>query len=297
MPEDFDTTPKSIGLTFSTSIEYEDLLQGFFLMHSTLEGMEETADGLLTYFIPIPEFDDQFRAELTEMLGSQPKGAITLTAAKPLEIRDWNAEWEQSIEPILISKELVITPSWKIEDAKMLGAEHLMIIDPKMSFGTGHHETTRLCIRAMGQIPLAGKTVLDIGTGSGVLALFALMRGAKSTVGIDTDSWSTMNAEENRGLNGFATHDLDIRQGELANTVRPDELFDVILGNIHRNILVSIADEIAAHVKPNTYLILSGLLIYDAEEVIKVYQSAGFRLDEQLQENEWIALLLTYAPN
>jgi ribosomal protein L11 methyltransferase len=278
-------------LTFRVSMEFEDQLQGFMMMNATVEGIEEVADGSIRYSIPLEELTDELLGRIAT-LAEGSHGEMQLLGTEAMEVRDWNAEWEASIEPLRITDDLVISPSWKLDEAKQLGAKHLMIVDPKMSFGTGHHETTRLCLRAVDAMDIRGKSVLDIGTGSGVLAMYALMKGAKNAVGIDTDVWSIENAEENRAKNNFTKSQFDIRAGELQVSVGSEELFDLIFANIHRNVLLAIPQAIRSHLKPQGIAILSGLLIYDAPEVLAAFEASGFTLDEQLQENEWVALRL-----
>ena len=289
MPE---TAPKHLVLLFDVSVALEDDLSGYLMMNFTVEGVEEAADGSMKYFIPIEEWTLDTQGRLDAFLASLPKGEVKFQGTDELEERDWNAEWEASIEPQQITEKLVVTPSWKMEDALAMSYKHLITIDPKMSFGTGHHETTRLCLKASEQIDVAGKTVLDIGTGSGLLAIYALKRGAKHAIGIDTDHWSFENATENRALNGIDVSQLDIRLGELSATVTSDERFDVIFANIHRNVLLAIAPEIHAHANPGATIILSGLLIYDADEIAATYAAAGMKCVNRLQENEWVALIL-----
>ncbi len=292
MPE---ATPLHVVLTFRASVDHEEDLSGFLLMNTTVEGVEETGDGFMKYFIPHTEWGDSLQADLHTFIATLPKGEVEFLGVEDLEERDWNAEWESSIEPQQVTDSLVITPTWKLDDAKAMSYEHLILVDPKMSFGTGHHETTRLCLRAAEKLDLAGKSMLDVGTGSGVLAIYALMRGASHGIGIDTDHWSFENATENRALNGFSAEQLDLRLGDLATTVTATERFDIIFANIHRNILMEIAPEILAHANRPCSIVLSGLLIYDAEEVTARYESLGMKCVERLQENEWIALILQAA--
>jgi ribosomal protein L11 methyltransferase len=231
-------------------------------------------------------------SELEEFVATLPEKEIRFLESEEIEEKDWNAAWEAEIEPVKISDELVIAPSWKLDDAKKLNLKHLIIIDPKMSFGTGHHETTRLCLKAIEDLDCSWKSVLDIGTGTGALAMYALLRGAEYAVGIDTDEWSFKNVVENRERNSFSEKQFDVRHGDLAATVKANEHFDIILANIHRNILLTIVIEIKTRHKPGGRLILSGILEYDAEEVLRAYTKAGYILIEQMHENGWIALHL-----
>jgi len=280
------------ALKFHAPIEMEDALQGFMLTHTTVEGIEEAADGSIFYFIPREEWSDDLESEITTFLSHYADSEFL--GSELIEERDWNAEWESSITPQRVTDALVITPSWKKEESQSLGAEHLIVIDPKMSFGTGHHETTRLCLRAIESLDVRDTTVLDIGTGSGVLAIYALLRGARHAVAIDTDQWSIENALENRALNNIAERDLEIRMGTVSSAMKPEERFDTILANIHRNVLIEIANEIAAHCNERTSVVLSGLLIYDVEEVRGVYESLGFHFVREIRENEWACLIYEY---
>jgi ribosomal protein L11 methyltransferase len=281
-----------VSLSFEVSLEFEEILKGYFLMNFDVQGFEESSTGLLTVYLNIGEWSEQKSIALKEFLSSLPKKEVRFTGSEEIEEKDWNAAWEAEIEPVKISDQLVITPSWKVDSAKQLHAEHLLIIDPKMSFGTGHHETTRLCLKMLEHINCKGKSILDIGTGTGALAMYALLRGAKYAVGIDTDEWSYKNAIENRERNSLSRDQFDIRQGDLSSTVRKEELFHIILANIHRNILLSLCHEIRSHHNKEGQLILSGILEYDADEVLAAYQKIGYTLIERVQENEWIALHL-----
>ena len=125
-----------------------------------------------------------------------------------------------------------------------------------------------------------------------MLALYALQRGARSAVGLDTDPWSIDNAVENRALNHVPAEQLEIRAGTLAETVPPTEHYDLIFANIHRNVLIEIAPEILERAAPGATIILSGLLIYDAAEVRAAFERTGFTFVRELTENEWACLVL-----
>jgi ribosomal protein L11 methyltransferase len=279
-----------IALEFSADLQHVDALQGFFLMNSELGGVQENDDGTVTFFIPVSEWNPRLEDSLTEFC-SQNEG-IEFLGSEKIEDRDWNAEWEASIGVQWITGELVITPSWRIDEAKALSPKYLIVIDPKMSFGTGHHETTRLCLRAIETIEMDGKTLLDIGTGTGILAIYSLQRGAMNAIGVDTDSWSIENSIANRSLNNIPESRLEIRKGTIEIAIDSEEKFDVILANIHRNVLIEMASQIRSHLIINGMLILAGILIYDSEEVRAAYEALGFNLIRETQENEWACLTL-----
>ena len=285
---------RHIALKFQAPIDMEEQLQGFMMMHATINGIEEAADGSIVYYIPGEEWSRALDREIQEFLALYPEASFL--GFEEIEERDWNAEWEASITPQRITEALVITPSWKLQEARALTSKYLITIDPKMSFGTGHHETTRLCLTAIETLDIGGQQVLDIGTGSGILAIYALERGARHAVGIDTDHWSIENVRENRTLNGLSEHELEIRQGTLGSSVRPEEYFDLVLANIHRNVLLDIAGDIRAHCSDGCSIILSGLLIYDMDEVRSAYEADGFTFVRDFQENEWSCLMFEFSP-
>jgi ribosomal protein L11 methyltransferase len=281
---------ESLVLTFRVGLEDEDDLTGMLLVAVDVQGTEERADGMLDVYISAEDWTEELQQRISEF--SLDRKSVELVEVKPLEVKDWNAEWEASIEPVKVTEQVVITPSWKLEQSKELRAKYTIVIDPKMSFGTGHHETTRLCMRAIETLDVAERTVLDIGTGSGVLAFYALMRGATRAVAIDTDQWSIDNVKENQELNEIGDEIFDLRKGELEQSVRKDEVFSLVLANIHRNVLMAISAGIADRITPNGHIILSGLLIYDANDVRVEYERAGFLFIQQLQENEWVAIVM-----
>jgi exopolyphosphatase/guanosine-5'-triphosphate,3'-diphosphate pyrophosphatase len=275
------------ALTIAVPLDHEEDVKGFLLVNHEVEGFEEEPGGGMVVYIT-DEWSEEKHNELTSALSAL---GAKLVHVETVENKDWNAEWEASIEPVQITDSLVIAPSWKLEEAKALGTEHLIVIDPKMSFGTGHHETTRLCLQLLETIDCSGKTVLDVGTGTGALAMYALMRGAAHAVGIDTDDWSYQNARENRSLNKITPDQFDIRFGDLAKTVEPAERFDIVIANIHRNVLLPLAPHLFTHVHKGGSLILSGILTYDVDEVRDAYLGAGFVFSLSKQEHEWVALM------
>src|SRR5437016_5506636 len=141
-----------VALTFDVPFEKEEILNGYFLANYDVQGFEENEKGNIVVYVP---FDPSDPLDLSQFLSSEKE--IKLLKRETLEDKDWNAAWEAQIEPLQVTSELVITPSWKVEEAKKIGAKCFLIIDPKMSFGTGHHETTRLCLKALEHLDCNGK--------------------------------------------------------------------------------------------------------------------------------------------
>ena len=204
-----------------------------------------------------------------------------------VEDKNWNEEWEKSVRVIEVSDKLVIKPTFKDYEAKP--GQIIITIDPKMSFGTGEHQTTKLVLQFLEIIVDVGIKVLDVGSGTGVLAIAAVKLGAASAIGVDNDEWCYNNGQENCGLNAV-DNEVDIRLGEIKDI--PENNFDLITANIQKNILLEIAEDIKCRLKSGGLLILSGLLYNDEEDIVKKYSSLNFKMLEKKSLDEWIAVKL-----
>jgi ribosomal protein L11 methyltransferase len=204
-----------------------------------------------------------------------------------VEEKNWNEEWEKSVRVIEVTDKLVIKPTFKDYEAKP--GQIIITIDPKMSFGTGEHQTTKLVMQFLETNVNKGIKVLDVGSGTGVLAIASVKLGAESAIAIDIDEWCYGNGMENCKLN-FVEKEVDVRLGEIKNITENN--FDLITANIQKNILLNIAEEIQKRLKPGGLLILSGLLFNDEEDIVKKYSSLNFEMIEKKILDEWIALKL-----
>ncbi len=201
-----------------------------------------------------------------------------------IQHKNWNEEWEQSIQPIQVSERFVIAPSWNKgkNDTKTV-----IIIDPKMTFGTGYHETTRLMIRLMENYITKDSNVLDVGTGTGILAIVAAKMGAKQVVAIDIDEWSLDNGLENIQKNGVENN-IEIRIGSLE--VIPESNFDFILANIFRNTILDLLDAMLQKLSGKGRIFFSGLLTADQPIIEHALIERNFKIISLLKENDWIAI-------
>ena len=210
-----------------------------------------------------------------------PPPAITVSTVVP---QNWNRSWEETIRPIRVTSRIVIAPTWHPFRG---GPDDIVLtIDPKMSFGTGYHETTRLMLVLLEKHCLPGVRVLDAGTGTGVLAIAAVKLGAASAIGFDTDEWSFANAVENTRLNGVPGS-VTIRQGDLASV--PESGFDLIVANIQKNVIEEMLPGLVSRLARPGTIILSGLLAGDREEMAALIAAAGLTLRDEIAEGEWIA--------
>ena len=206
-----------------------------------------------------------------------------------IEEKNWNEEWEKSREVIRISNRLIIKPTFKEYFANP--GEIVLTIDPKMSFGTGEHQTTKMVLRLLENFIKPGMKVLDVGSGTGILAIAAIKLGAASVIANDIDEWSYNNSIENSELNHTAGK-IDFRICTI-NEIEEDN-FNIIIANIQKTILIEICNDIKARIKPGGILILSGLLYVDEEDILHIYNTAGFIKIETIQMEEWVAIVFKY---
>ncbi len=197
---------------------------------------------------------------------------------------NWNEEWEKNFSPINVEDKVLIRAEFHESNPNM----HEIVIQPKMSFGTGHHPTTHLMIQQMLDMDLDNKKVLDMGCGTSVLAIFAKQKGAGRTVAIDIDEWSVENSKENAERNNV---ELDIELGTADNLGK--EEFEIILANINRNILISDIPTYVSVLEDGGKLLLSGLCFFDVDDILEVCTEHNLKLEKKIQREEWVSLLLS----
>ncbi|KEY19693.1 50S ribosomal protein L11 methyltransferase [Kaistella antarctica] len=249
------------------------------LIEIGFDSFTEEYDGILGY-IQTELFKEE---ELKEVqLLQNPDINISYTFKEMPNI-NWNEEWEKNFSPINIEDQVSI----RAEFHENQNLPHEIIIQPKMSFGTGHHATTYLMIQQMLDMDFANKTVLDMGCGTSVLAIFAKQEGAGKTVAIDIDEWSVENSIENAARNSV---ELEISQGTADNL--GSENFDIILANINRNILISDIPTYVSILNNGGQLLLSGLCFFDVDDILEVCTAEKLTLKKKIQREEWVSLLL-----
>ena len=249
------------------------------LIEIGFDSFTEEHNGILAY-IQKDLFDDKQLQEIN--MFSNEAVEISYTYQEMPNI-NWNEEWEKNFEPINVENQVSI----RAEFHSNQNLPHEIIIQPKMSFGTGHHATTYLMIQQMLDMDFENKTVLDMGCGTSVLAIFAKQKGAGKTVAIDIDEWSVENSKENAERNNV---DLDISQGTADNLGA--ENFDIILANINRNILISDIPTYVSVLTDGGQLLLSGLCFFDVADILEVCNEQKLTLKRKLQREEWVSLLL-----
>ncbi len=227
----------------------------------------------------------EFRSVLTSS-GLDPSLSCSF---RVLPDRDWNETWKKNFRPIDVGNSLTIIPSWlPVETERMP-----VIIDPGMVFGTGHHETTQTCLVLIEGLAKrhARKSFLDIGTGTGILAIGAARLGFEQVTAVDIDPLAVDAAARNIAANGLTN--IDVRQGSITSV---NGTFDVIVANLLSEILIAIAPELSQRLNPNGTAILSGLLVGQEEGVIRAMSSVGLTCGERVIDGKWISLICTRKP-
>ena len=245
------------------------------------ESFEEKGQDLMAY-IPSARWDDVKREQILQWLSANDMSVALEEEVIPDQ--NWNRQWEETIGPVLVDP-FLIKPTWREVPVEYTD-RILLEIDPKMSFGTGYHETTRLVLRLMPDFVKEGARVLDAGTGTGVLAIAALKLGAASATAFDIDPWSQENAVENFYLNGVQDRAKMIYGG--IEKV-PSGQFEVILANINLNVILGLLPEFAGRLAMGGWLLVSGVLITDRERVVSAASRVGIEVSDELRENEWWA--------
>ena len=198
------------------------------------------------------------------------------------EDRDWNEEWERNFfQPIIIGNRCVVHSTFHHDVPK---AEYDITIDPQMAFGTGHHETTGLIINELLDTDLTGRSVLDMGCGTSILAILARMKGAVQCTAIDIDDWCVRNSLENIRLNGL--DHIEVSQGD-ASSLADKGPFDVVIANINRNILLNDMHRYADRMRQGALLLMSGFYVDDIPLIEAEARRIGLHPDGHREQNRW----------
>ncbi len=207
---------------------------------------------------------------------------------------DWANAWKRFYHPTHLGERLVVCPSW--EQYAPAPQELVMTLDPGMAFGSGTHHTTRLCCELLEHLPVEGARVLDMGTGSGILSIAALMLGAEEAVGVDIDRVAVRTAAENAAENGFGADRFTAVAADLVHQPLGEELtrggFDIVLANIVADVIIALAPAIARHLKPGGHLVASGIILPRREEVIAALEAEGLTVAGDREQEGWCALLM-----
>ncbi len=200
---------------------------------------------------------------------------------------DWADKWKAFFKPTPVGERLFVRPVW-IDDYDS-GDRVVLNIEPGAAFGTGTHETTRLCLESLDKIIKKGDTVLDIGCGSGILAIASMLLGAVEGFGVDIDPLAVKTAAENGRMNGLSEPELKFVCGDLADKVT--KKYDVVVANIVADIIILFSTQVRAFMKQGAKFVASGIIDSRADEVVAALADAGLTLEERIEENGWVCLV------
>lgn len=270
-----------VSFTVSPISETANDIIAAFAMELGFESFVESSNGTVGY-IPAHLFDEQ---TLKDTLASFPMTDTTIAfTACEMEDKDWNEEWEKNFfEPIVVDSRCVIHSTFHKDYSK---ADFDIIINPQMAFGTGHHQTTRLIIGYLLDADLKGKSVLDMGCGTSILAILASMRGASELIAIDIDEWCVNNSIDNLVLNHI--DNVKVFQGD-ASSLTAVGPFDVVIANINRNILLADMQYYVSRMHMGGEIYFSGFYESDLPMIKAEAERLGLRYISHRVEKEWTA--------
>lgn len=260
---------------------WNDILVAY-LADLDYESFQEEAPVVKAYIQEASYNGEALQKRLNDLQSEQE--VVTSFEVKLIPQENWNAQWEAQFEPVFIDEVIRIVAPFHHLGA-FTGIE--IVIEPKMSFGTGHHQTTHLMCATMMEMDFQGKRVLDMGSGTGVLAILAEKRGAAEIVAIDIEAWSAENCADN-ALRNDCQHIQSIHGGI---DVIPTEPFDCILANINKNVLTAQISTYVERMKSGAYLFLSGFFVSDTDELKKMALDLNLQFQAQHEREGWAVLL------
>lgn len=270
-----------VELKLTLSPDFTEILMAE-LAELGFESFVETDEGLDAYIVET----DFAEEKVHELLAKYQSITAIGHSWQALEKKNWNEEWERGYEPIEVGEAIRVRALFHKPDARF---EHELLITPKMSFGTGHHETTWLVMNEQLSLPHQNVDVLDVGCGTGILAILARKLGAAALLAFDIDEWAVENTRENFSLNEV-TESAEVFQGTIAG-VPTERHFGGILANINRNILLSEIPRYVQHLLPGGWLVVSGFYETDAPDIIRCAEAQGLTFQRMNTRNQWATVV------
>ncbi len=247
------------------------------------DSFEETPTGLKAY-VPAAQYDEAFLQQVIEENRLDPAMQVSYTVQE-MPDKDWNAEWEKSYPAVLVEDFCWVRSPFH---EPRTDVPYEVVIEPKMSFGTAHHATTYMMLSHLHRLALQGVTVLDMGSGTAVLAILAAKMGAAHVDAVDVDEWAYNNALENVAKNGVEQI-VQCRLGD-ASVLPEEPVYDVVLANINRNILLRDMPVYVAAMKPGATILFSGFYEQDIEALRACAEPLGLVYQERLVRQDWASL-------
>jgi len=235
---------------------------------------------------PLSEKMNELSASFSRMIEEKPQYGSLKLEMRTVSEDSWNDVWKKDCKPFYAGNHTVIKPSWEEYDPKP--GDHIIEMDPGMAFGSGTHETTAMCITILEELIHGGERVIDVGSGSGILAIAAALLGAGSVLAVDIDRDAVRVAEENVRQNHVESV-VSVQEGDLLKRVH--EICDICIVNIISDIVISYAGPLKSHIASGGYLLCSGIVNDRNEEVREALLNAGYEIDKTEIRGEWTAFL------
>jgi len=282
------------GFVIQDPADFEQFVAGkqgkWDLIDESLLGLQ-SGESSVTFYLPENEQGRAQRAEVEQTLARLKKldtsgqwGRLEFALTRT-EQESWQDSWKQFWKPTEVGKKLVVCTSW--EEYKPKPGQTVICLDPGMAFGTGTHDSTRLCMELAEQVVTGGERVLDLGCGSGILAITALMLGADHALGIDVDQVAVSSAGENAALNEVSARAF-FRKGNLTDGV--DGCYDIIFANIVADVILRLVPDIPRILAPGGVFIASGIIQERAQEVEEALNATWLRVKTKRESGGWVAL-------
>ena len=286
---------KYLSTTFKIDCPSADLLQPCRELladscgEAGYESFMDSDDGIIGYI----QQENYSEPHVRELIASFPIAGVTITYnTEEIPDQDWNETWEaEGFEPIVVDGKVTIYDAHHVEDAEQFSSPIQIGIQARNAFGTGNHETTRMIVSTLLELPLTGRRVLDCGCGTGILGITAVKCGAASVVAYDIDEFSSDNARHNAVLNGVGEQ-IDVLLGNANVLSHVEGIFDVVLANINRNVLLQDMEAFHNVMASGASLVLSGFYTEDAPMLLQKAETLGLHEVSRKVDNNWCCLLL-----
>ncbi len=293
------------GFVIRDAQDFEDFLEdkdgNWDYIDDDLMGLKD-CETTVTVYIPddanAPELVSAIRAELNALKQSDEQSEFGRLECELKNIReqDWANNWKQYFKPLCVGEKLLIKPSW--ESVSENETRRILEIDPAASFGTGQHNTTQLCLELLEQNISQGDSLLDLGCGSGILSIAAILLGAQKATAVDIDENSVKIAAENAQKNNIPSGSYTALAGNIITDKALAEKigtgFDVVCANIVADVLIAMSGLFAGFLKEGGKLVVSGIIEPRRDEVLEKIQSSGFELVQTRQKDDWVAASFVY---
>lgn len=284
----YNTGVKGVSIEDSEDVEFKKRNPGDWdYFDETILNIKEGAV-VKGYFKEDENFPEYFQYikdsvdKLPEFGFAKGEGIVTVTKVNE---EQWENNWKKYYKPTKVGEKIVVKPIWETYDVK---EEELIVeLDPGMAFGTGTHETTRMCIQALEKHVKPNSTVFDIGTGSGILAISAAKLGAEKVIGVDLDPVAVDSAKNNISFNNL--NNIEILYGDLMEVVEGKA--DIVIANIIADVIMFLAEGVKDFIKEGGYFIASGIILEKRKAVVEKLEKCGFEVMDVMDDGEWVCII------